>query len=98
MGYRNRVKDILKKPKPVDKTPLIEAIKDYILAGPGPMEELAGALGLTVVGLWDYIEDEWVRSSIRAFAEDADKALINQRMHDKIFKKERDVWQELRAS
>lgn len=97
MGYRSRVKLILQKPKPVDKTPLVEALKDYILAGPGPMQELAETMGLSVVGLWDYIEDEWVRSSIRAFAEPADKALINQRMHDKIFKKERDVWQELAA-
>lgn len=86
MSFRSRLKMLRKKPMPVDKTPLVEAIKDYILAGPGPMKELAATLGLTVVGLWEYIEDEWCRSSIRAFAEQEDKELINARIRAIVFK------------
>lgn len=85
MSYRSRISFLLRKQKPVDKTPLVEAVKDYILAGPGSMEELATYLGLTVVGLWDYIEDEWCRSSIRAFAKPADKEKINERIRVQVF-------------
>ena len=85
MGYRARIKDLFRKPKPVDKAPLIDAIKDYILNGPGTMDELAETLGLTVVGMWKYVDDEWVRSSIRAFASPEDKVKINKLMHESIF-------------
>lgn len=85
MGFRARIKDLFQKPKPVDKTPLIEAIKDYILNGPGSMDELAATLGMSVVEMWVYVEDEWVRSSIRAFAAPEDKVKINKKMHELIF-------------
>lgn len=86
MSFISRARFLLKKPKPVDKSPLVEAIQDYILAGPGPMEELAGYLGFTVAGLWEYIGDEWCRSSIRAFAKPEDKKEINERIHAIVFK------------